>query len=270
MTRHRLTLAHLNAVDAETFSVLLAGIVEHAPEIAAAAAAARPFASVEALHAGFFGAIARLPREAQVEIVCRHPELAGREAAAGEMTAESISEQGSIGLDRLSAEEAGRLRELNAAYRERFGFPFMICVRRHTRASIFREAERRLAHDRLGELDEALRQIFFVTRLRVVDRVTGPGAPRTTGELAVEAIGEGSHASGLPVTLREVASGVVMARGQTDAAGRALLLSGEPLRIGEYAVAIGDDVPVPFAITDAEAALLWRVPFVAADDRSSA
>ena len=262
MTTERITLDHLNAVDAETFASLLAGIVEHAPEIAQAAAAARPFASVEALHGGFFGVIARLPREAQVEIVCRHPELAGREAAVGEMTAESVSEQGSVGLDRLSSAEARRLRELNAAYRERFAFPFMICVRRHTRASIFREAERRLARDRLGELDEALRQIFFVTRLRIVDRVAGPGVPRTTGELAVEAVRDGSAAAGLPVTLREIASDAVVARGETDAGGRALLLSGEPLRIGDYAVAVGDEAPVPFMITEAEATLLWRVATV--------
>ena len=259
MTTERIPLDHLNAVDADIFVCLLAGIVEHAPEIARAAAAARPFATVEALHGGFFGAIAGLPREAQVEIVCRHPELAGREAAAGEMTAESVSEQGSVGLDRLSAAEARRLRELNAAYRERFAFPFMICVRRHTRASIFREAERRFARDRIEELDEALRQIFLVTRLRIVDRVTGPGLPRTTGELAVEAVEGGRPAGGLPVTLREVASGVVVARSETAADGRAALLSGEPLRIGDYAVTVGSATPVPFAVMDAEATLLWRV-----------
>ena len=77
-----------------------------------------------------------------------HPELAGKVARAGTMTAESRSEQGSLGLDKLSDAEFARFERLNTAYHERFGFPFIVCVRRHTRDSILDQFERRLAFRR--------------------------------------------------------------------------------------------------------------------------
>lgn len=227
-----IALDRLNAADAAEFADLLAGIVEHAPEIAKAAARHRPFATVGALHKAFFAEIAAMSPDEHAALVNRHPELAGREAEAGEMTAESVSEQGGAGLDSLSAADATRLRRLNAAYRERFGFPYMICVRRHTLDSIFQEAERRLARGREEELEEALRQIFLVTRLRVVDRVHGPGLPRTTGELAAIVTDGDCPVAGVRLELRDE-RGIVLVR-ETDEDGGAIMISGQPLRIGSY------------------------------------
>lgn len=238
------SLDDLNAASAVDFARHLAGIVEHAPEIAAGAAAMRPFATVAALHEALFGVIAALARDRQVALVARHPELAGREAASGDMTRESVSEQGSAGLDRLSSDDVARLGALNRAYRERFGIPFLICVRRHTRRSIFAEAERRLARGPDEELAEALHQIFLITRLRIVDRVTGPGLPVTTGRLSTHVLDTvaGRPAEGVEIELRDVSeegAGVLMTTATTNRDGRldAPLIGGRPLRIGIYELA---------------------------------
>src|SRR5882724_5324855 len=92
------------------------------------------------------------------------PELGGKVARAGAMTDDSKAEQGGLGLDRLSDEEFARFERLNAAYREKFGFPFIVCVRRHTRDSILRQFERRTHNDAAAELAAALAEIGFITR----------------------------------------------------------------------------------------------------------
>ena len=91
--------------------------------------------------------VANAPREAQVEFLNQHPELAGKEAQAGTMTESSVAEQASAGLNALSPEEMQILAESNAAYREKFGFPFMIFVRGHTKEGIFFYLDRRLQND---------------------------------------------------------------------------------------------------------------------------
>jgi 2-oxo-4-hydroxy-4-carboxy-5-ureidoimidazoline decarboxylase len=112
-----------------------------------------------------------VPVATQLAFVRGHPELGGKLARAGAMTAASRSEQGGVGLDRLDDEEFARFARLNAAYRERFGFPFIICVRRHTRASILAEFERRLGNDPAAELATALAEIGHITRLRLDSKV---------------------------------------------------------------------------------------------------
>ncbi len=240
----RISLDALNAMSEAAFADALGPIVEHAPFVAAASAADRPFPTVEALHRAMFARIEGAAPADRLALVRNHPELAGREAESGAMTSESVSEQGSAGLDRLSTEEARRLRALNTAYRERFGFPFLICVRRHTRRSILDEAERRLGGTPDAELDEALRQIFFVTRLRIADRVEGPGAPVTTGSLTTHVLDTtcGRPAAGVAVELRDLSDGgpgILMRTARTNRDGRldAPLLAGEPLRIGLYELA---------------------------------
>ena len=247
-----ITLDALNAMSPKAFGEALGPIFEHAPAIAAAAAAKRPFATVEALHRAMFGVVEAMPEAEQRRLVGNHPELAGREAETGTMTAESVSEQGGAGLNRLSAAEAAELRRLNAAYRERFDLPFLVCVRRHTRRSIFREASRRLTRTPAEELDQALQEIFYVTRLRIVDRVEGPGVPVTTGRLSTHVLDTvaGRPAAGVAVELREFVTDdapVLIRTARTNAEGRLdqPLLSGEPLRIGTYEISF--DVGMYFA-----------------------
>ncbi|HEV6966723.1 2-oxo-4-hydroxy-4-carboxy-5-ureidoimidazoline decarboxylase, partial [Roseateles sp.] len=142
-------LTRLNAASPAEFVALLDGTYEHSPWIAERAAAARPFASPAALKA----ALARVVREAAVDeqlgLIRAHPELAGKAAVAGELTAESTNEQHKAGLTACTPEEFARLQQLNADYNARFGWPFILAVRGPrgtglTRAEIIATFERRL------------------------------------------------------------------------------------------------------------------------------
>jgi 2-oxo-4-hydroxy-4-carboxy-5-ureidoimidazoline decarboxylase len=161
------TLVQVNAMPAAEFRAAFGGVFEHSPWIAEGAFAARPFASVDALHAAMTEIVKRASREQQVALLRAHPELAGKEAQAGTMTGDSMAEQGGAGLNALSGAEMARISDLNRRYREKFGFPFIIAVRRHTKDGIFGELERRLANDGDTELGAALEQVFVITRLRL-------------------------------------------------------------------------------------------------------
>lgn len=110
--------------------------------------------------------------EAQLGLIRAHPELAGKAAIAKQLTAESTSEQASAGLDKLTPEEFARFHELNAAYGQRFGFPFIIAVRLNDKASILAAMQARLAHDEAAEIAEAIKQIGLISKLRLLDAVT--------------------------------------------------------------------------------------------------
>lgn len=103
----------------------------------------------------------------QLALIRAHPELAGKAAIDRSLTSASAAEQASAGLDRLSEDEFARFHALNAAYRERFGFPFIICVRRTDKAGILAAMERRLGHDRAAEIATALAEIGEIVRLRL-------------------------------------------------------------------------------------------------------
>src|SRR4249920_348999 len=162
-----LTLERINAMTPQAFLGALGGVFEHSPWIAEGAFAVRPFASVTALHEAMVNAVKHAPRERQFALLNAHPELAGKEAQAGALTSSSAAEQASVGLNALSPEEIGALARWNREYLEKFGFPFIIAVRRHTKMSIFSEIERRLANDTETELNACLEQVFLITRLRL-------------------------------------------------------------------------------------------------------
>ena len=166
-----LTLEALNAMDEDAFVAALDGVAEHSPWVARAAHAERPFASVVALQRALGRAMRAAPRKRQVALIRAHPELAGREAAAGELTAESAGEQARAGLDRLSAGELRALQDLNRSYRERFGLPFVVCVREHTKESIFAWGAQRLRHTPDEEVATALGEIAKIAGLRLHDLV---------------------------------------------------------------------------------------------------
>jgi 2-oxo-4-hydroxy-4-carboxy-5-ureidoimidazoline decarboxylase len=248
MTTTALTLDELNAADANAFSSVLGDIFEHAPWVAAAAAARRPFATVAALHEAMVDAVKAASPETRLAFIDGHPELGGKVARAGAMTLESRAEQGALGLDRLSDAEFERFERLNAAYRKKFGFPFIICVRRHTRDSILNNFERRLASDRETELSTAVGEIARITRLRLVAKVDGPGKPKTDGRLSTHVLDTvaGRPAAGIRIVLCEIGASArsVLHETVTNADGRTdqPLLSGGPLRIGTYEIVfhIGD------------------------------
>ena len=165
------SLHDLNACSDSQFVEALGAIFEHSPWVAESVADQRPFASVNALHGAMVGAIDRAGRDAKLALIRAHPDLAGKAALAGEITAESTSEQKGAGLDRLTSEEFERFHVLNDAYKARFGFPFILAVRGHDKHSILASFERRLGHDIEDEIAEALAQIARIGEFRLNDLI---------------------------------------------------------------------------------------------------
>ncbi len=165
------SLAGLNACSDSQFVETLGAIFEHSPWVAEAVADQRPFASIGALHGAMVTAIDEAGRDPQLNLIRAHPDLAGKAALAGELTAESTSEQKGAGLDRLTPEEFERFHALNDAYKARFGFPFILAVRGHDKHSILAAFERRLEHDLDGEISEALAQIARIGEFRLNDLI---------------------------------------------------------------------------------------------------
>ena len=155
----------LNALPSDAFVARLGGIYEHSPWIAERTYAARPFASVDALHAAMQAAMLQASPEEQLALVRAHPELLGRMEAA--LTQASRSEQVGAGLDRCTAEERARMRELNDCYREKFGFPFIVAVKGLDWAGIIARIEPRLGNTREREIATALEQVGRITRFRL-------------------------------------------------------------------------------------------------------
>lgn len=164
---HSIDLSAVNAMDRDTFVQALGPTFELAPWVAEAAWARRPFADVGALHAAMLDAVRQAPDAQQLAFLRGHPELAGREAQAGTMTAESVGEQSSAGLDALSRDEMADIQRLNHAYRERHGFPFIIAVRHHDKRQIFEALRTRAAGQTETERAAALQQIGLITRGRI-------------------------------------------------------------------------------------------------------
>lgn len=160
-------LAVLNGKSAADFTAAVGGVFEHSPWVAAAIAEKVPFATVDALHAAMMTAVRAAPPERQLALIRAHPDLAGRAACSGEMTASSVDEQTSAGLLNLSDAEFARFHRLNTAYRECFDFPFIIAVRRHSKESLLAAFEQRLGHSRDAEIATALAEISAITRMRL-------------------------------------------------------------------------------------------------------
>ncbi|MCJ2080412.1 2-oxo-4-hydroxy-4-carboxy-5-ureidoimidazoline decarboxylase [Methylobacterium sp. J-090] len=160
-------LATLNRLDRDAFVALLGGVFEHAAWVAEGAFPARPFASVADLHAAMMGVVRAASHGERRAFLNGHPELAGPEARARSMTADSASEQGSAALDRMPQAEADAFDRLNAAYREKFGFPFIIAVRGRDRAEILTIFEARVLRDQAEEEATAVEEIALITRMRL-------------------------------------------------------------------------------------------------------
>ncbi len=241
-------LVALNQMTDAGFAAAVGETFERAPWVAEAAAATRPYRTVTDLHATMMGIVRSASREAQLAFLRQHPDLAGKAARAGTMTDDSRREQASAGLDTLSDEEFLRFHRLNEAYKAKFGFPFIICVRRHTRDSILAQFERRLGHDATGEFATALQEVAYITRLRVVATVNGEGMPKVDGRLTTHVLDThaGRPAVGMTVELYEgvgeryhrLTTATTNADGRTDQP----LISDRPLPIGRYELrfAVGD------------------------------
>jgi OHCU decarboxylase len=144
------------------------GIYEHSPWVAEEAAAvveeASDLASIGDVMAD---CVDNASSERQLELIRAHPDLAGKATVAGELTEDSSTEQASAGLDRCSPEEFERFQDLNSAYRDKFGFPFVMAVRDRSRADILAAFESRLENHYDAEFETALAEIHKIARLRL-------------------------------------------------------------------------------------------------------
>lgn len=163
-----MTLAELNASDRDTFVAAMGWVFEHSPWVAERSYAARPFAGVDALHASMTAEVDRATLEEQLALLRAHPDLGTR----ARVTDASRGEQAGAGLDRLTLAEFERLTQWNAAYRERFGFPFLYAVKGSTKNDILSALEARLGNSRETEFQEALRQVYRIAKFRLDDAVS--------------------------------------------------------------------------------------------------
>jgi 2-oxo-4-hydroxy-4-carboxy-5-ureidoimidazoline decarboxylase len=171
VSRAPISADELQRLERERFVELFGGVFEHAPWVAERAFAAGPFHGIEGLHGAMIEAMRRAPREQQLALIRAHPDLAGRAAIAGALTAASSAEQASAGLDQCTPSEFERFRELNDKYKEKFCFPFILAVKGRTRAEILAAFEQRLNNSVEAEFEEALNQIARIVRFRLEDLV---------------------------------------------------------------------------------------------------
>jgi 2-oxo-4-hydroxy-4-carboxy-5-ureidoimidazoline decarboxylase len=237
----QITLSDLNACSNDDFVAALANIFEHSPWIAERAASARPFAGVRQLFAAMKLAVDRAPSELRLALIRAHPDLADKTQRAAGLTAESSAEQNSVGLDRLSDAEYEAFERVNNAYRSKFGFPYVVCVRRHTRDSILRDFERRLPNNANTEMQESIDEICRIAALRIDQLVASDDRLEVHGRLSTHVLDthSGRPAAGIAVELVELSdlgASRVVTRAITNADGRTdrPLISGRPLPIGRY------------------------------------
>jgi OHCU decarboxylase len=167
-----MTLLQLNTLSRDEFVRLVGPVFEHSPWIAGAGWAERPFENLEELHAVLCAIVRQAGEARQVELIQAHPDLVGRAALAGVLTTESSREQASAGLDRLSAGEIAAFQACNDEYRNKFGFPFVICARLNKKDAILAGFQSRLNHSREQEIMTALLEIFKIARLRLQDIIS--------------------------------------------------------------------------------------------------
>jgi 2-oxo-4-hydroxy-4-carboxy-5-ureidoimidazoline decarboxylase len=235
------TLSDLNACSRDDFVAALSNIFEYSPWIAEQAASMRPFAGVKQLFETMKAAVDRAPSELRLALIRAHPDLANKTQRAAGLTAESGAEQNSVGLDRLSDAEYQAFERVNNAYRAKFSFPYVVCVRRHTRDSILRDFERRLPNDAKTEIQKSIEEICRIAALRIDQLVTADDRLQVHGRLSTHVLDthSGRPAAGIAVELvelSELGASRVVTRARTNADGRTdqPLIGGRPVPIGRY------------------------------------
>jgi 2-oxo-4-hydroxy-4-carboxy-5-ureidoimidazoline decarboxylase len=169
--KHR-AVSELNEMSRGEFAGFLGGVFEHSPWIAQTAFAKRPFTNFEQLHRALCETVKNSGEEKQLELIRAHPDLVGKIALAGQLTKESTNEQASAGLNKLSPEEIDLFQKQNAAYKNKFGFPFVICARLNKKEAILKGFDLRLKNSREQEIKTALEEIFKIAELRLRDLIS--------------------------------------------------------------------------------------------------
>ena len=167
-----LSLAVLNSSDRDAFVGALGHLFEHSPWVADETYEKRPFGSVDRLYDALCATMRAASPERQLDLIRSHPDLAGRLAQAGRLTAASTKEQAAAGLDRLTTAAAGEMQKLNRHYTERFGFPFIICARLNAKDAILAAMRSRVGSSPAAEHSTALSEIAKIAGLRLNEAVT--------------------------------------------------------------------------------------------------
>ena len=163
----------LNRMDRAAFVAALGAVFEDSPWVAEAAWDKRPFADADSLRAAMTGIVRAAGTERQRALILAHPDLADRATRAANLTAFSQTEQAKAGLNELTDTEAQEQRDLNRAYRERFGFPFIMAVRFSSKQEILAAMRERVANDPQVEFGRALEEIYKIAGFRMDDLVVG-------------------------------------------------------------------------------------------------
>ena len=267
----------LNAMSEVDFVAAIGDVFEKSPWIVESVAQQRPFKRLADLYTALAAVVQTAPMERVLDLIRAHPDLAGKAARTGTLTPDSTAEQISAGLHRLSELEYDAFHRMNDAYKARFNFPFIVCVRRHTKGSILRSFEKRLSHDTGAERGTAIEEILRIAALRLDSRVIAPDKLPLNGRLSTHVLDtySGRPAEGVAITLLELTSdGVnrIVTTATTNADGRTTtpLIGDRPIPFGQYELqfeigtyfsklgveqaepAFLDIVPIRFGISDPE------------------
>jgi 2-oxo-4-hydroxy-4-carboxy-5-ureidoimidazoline decarboxylase len=167
----RVKLADLNCMEQAAFVGVCGTLFEGSPWIAGRTWVRRPFSSLEALISELVETVRGARESERLELISAHPDLVGRLAQEGRLSRESAEEQAAAGLDSLSMEEVDFFDRYNSLYKQKFGFPFVICARENRKEAILEALPGRLSHQRSEEIATALAEVFKIARLRLHDRV---------------------------------------------------------------------------------------------------
>ncbi len=159
--------SQINSASENEFMAKLGSIYEHSPWVAEQVLTSRPFDDLVQLQTSMASAVKQASDEQKLSLLRAHPELAGREAEKGQLTADSRKEQGRAGLDQCSPEELAIIRDCNQRYREKFGFPFIIAVSGLNRQQIIDAMQKRLNHTAAEEFATALNEVDKIAWIRL-------------------------------------------------------------------------------------------------------
>ncbi len=166
-----LSIDQVNNMSETDFVSAFGGVAEHSPWVALVASLARPYGTRAAMIKVFGDAVLQADAESQLSLILAHPDLAGKAAKAGNLTAQSASEQTGAGLDSLSASEFELFSTYNAAYLSKYKFPFILAVKGASKKTILNSFADRLEHNAAKEFQTALEQIIKIIRFRLEDSI---------------------------------------------------------------------------------------------------
>ena len=167
----RHAISDINQLDCDDFTRVVGPVFEHSPWIATATWPHRPFTSGEDLRRALCQTVTTANEAQQLALIRAHPDLVGKLAQAGQLTPDSTNEQASAGLLQLTPQEVAWFQTHNAAYKDKFSFPFIICARLNKKEAIRTSFKVRLQNSREQEIKTALEEIFKIAALRLRDLI---------------------------------------------------------------------------------------------------